>query len=99
MTANSSSTSASRTKLAVPRGLFDAFLGDVQVGLEYEFDPGEKEVRYYPDGSGHPGSPPYVQINAVWLGTDSISAEYFDIGWLQDWESRILEAHLSENEP
>lgn len=29
-------------------------LGEVEVGM----DPGEPMVMYYPDGSGHPGSPP-----------------------------------------
>lgn len=40
----------------------------------YEFritavcEPGEPEVRYYPDGSGYPGSPPTVEDIEVSLG-------------------------------
>ena len=35
--------------------------------VEYDFDPGEAEVLYYPDGSGHPGSPPEVNVYNIWL--------------------------------
>ena len=35
--------------------------------VEYDFDPGEPEVLYYPDGSGHPGSPPEVSVHSIWL--------------------------------
>ena len=35
--------------------------------VEYDFDPGEAEVLYYPDGSGHPGSPPEVSVYNIWL--------------------------------
>ena len=31
----------------------------------YDFTPGEREVRYYPDGSGYPGSDPDVTIYKV----------------------------------
>ena len=31
----------------------------------YEFDPGEKEETYYPDGSGYPGSSPDVNIYKI----------------------------------
>lgn len=30
--------------------------------VQYEFTPGEKMVRYFPDGSGYPGSPPDVEV-------------------------------------
>jgi hypothetical protein len=35
--------------------------------VEYDFDPGEAEVLYYSDGSGHPGSPPEVSVYNIWL--------------------------------
>ena len=42
--------------------------------VEYTFDPGEPEIRYYPgkrgccpNGDGCPGTPPSVQIDRVWL--------------------------------
>ena len=35
--------------------------------VEYDFDPGEPEELYYPDGSGHPGSPPEVSVHSIWL--------------------------------
>jgi hypothetical protein len=35
------------------------------VEIEFRYDPGERRVDYYPDGSGHPGCPPSVEIIAV----------------------------------
>ena len=31
----------------------------------YSYDPGEREVLYYPDGSGHPGSPSSIEIQKI----------------------------------
>ena len=31
----------------------------------YEYDPGDPEVTYYPDGSGYPGSPSDVNIYRI----------------------------------
>lgn len=36
--------------------------------LEYHYTPGEPMVRYYPDGSGYPGSSPEVEFTAVCTG-------------------------------
>jgi hypothetical protein len=33
-----------------------------EVEIEYDFSPGEKMVRYYPNGDGYPGSPPSVDL-------------------------------------
>ena len=41
---------------------------DINLNVEYYYDPGERMVMYYPDGSGHPGSPPSVEIQAVYAG-------------------------------
>jgi hypothetical protein len=37
----------------------------LDVEIEYKTYPGEPMVRYYPDGSGYPGSPPYAEIQRV----------------------------------
>ena len=39
----------------------------VDVQLIYDFDPGEPMVRYYPDGSGYPGSPAYCEIVDIYV--------------------------------
>ena len=35
---------------------------DIDIRFIYEFDPGEPEVLYHEDGSGHPGSAPSITI-------------------------------------
>lgn len=37
----------------------------LEVEVEFDANPGEPMVRYYPDGSGYPGSPPEVEITKV----------------------------------
>lgn len=41
----------------------DQFIGTVTI--EYRVYPGEPMVRWLPDGSGYPGSPPEVEIAKV----------------------------------
>ena len=41
---------------------------DINFNVEYYYDPGERMVMYYSDGSGHPGEPPSVEIQAVYAG-------------------------------
>lgn len=36
--------------------------GELKFQGSYNFSPGEKEVRYYKDGSGHPGCPPEFEL-------------------------------------
>jgi hypothetical protein len=37
----------------------------IEFVVEYWFTPGEKMVRYFRDGSGHPGSPPEIEWKAT----------------------------------
>jgi hypothetical protein len=37
----------------------------VDLRIDYDYRPAEKEVRYYSDGSGYPGCPESLEINAV----------------------------------
>lgn len=41
---------------------------DVCLFVKYEYDEGEPRVMYYSDFSGHPGSPPSVQVLEVYAG-------------------------------
>jgi len=39
----------------------------VELRVEYDYQPEEKEVRYYSDGSGYPGCPESFEITAIYL--------------------------------
>lgn len=57
---------------------FDCFLDRffATVEIEFEFIEGEEMVRYYPDGSGYPGSDPSVCIISTRI--TSLSNEAWD---------------------
>ena len=38
----------------------------ITLSVDYYYDKGEPMVMYYPDMSGHPGSPPSVEIYGVY---------------------------------
>lgn len=80
----------------VPKSAIPVFLGDLEVALEYEFDPGEKEVRYYRDGSGHPGSPPMVIALGVWIAGVEVSPTYFSPDIIEGWERESLQRELEK---
>lgn len=51
----------------------------VEFRIEYEFDRGSPMVRYYPDGSGDPGSDPEVSICKIELEVrTNLSYRYID---------------------
>ena len=41
---------------------------DINLNIEYYYDPGERMVMYFSDGTGHPGEPASVEIQAVYAG-------------------------------
>ena len=41
---------------------------DINLNIEYYYDPGERMVMYFNDGTGHPGEPPSIEIQAVYAG-------------------------------
>lgn len=41
---------------------------DIDLNVEYYYDPGERMVMYFNDGTGHPGEPPSIEIQAVYAG-------------------------------
>jgi hypothetical protein len=63
---------------------------ELSVEVEFEYDPGEAMVAYYADGSGHPGSPPSVEIGRVMCGGVDIT-EVLSDKELRDLEELILE--------
>jgi len=63
---------------------------DTELSVDYEYDPGEPMVMYYPDGTGHPGSAPSVEIHDIFAGETGIY-NVFDGRLIGDLEERILE--------
>ena len=41
------------------------YAGKGYLRVYYDYDPGEPEVTYYPDGSGHPGAPSWVEVTKI----------------------------------
>jgi hypothetical protein len=50
---------------------------EVEFEVNYDYQPGEPEVRYYSDGSGYPGCPESCDITEVNYGKRDMF-EYFD---------------------
>lgn len=50
----------------------------VTVYIEFDFFPGEPMVRYYSDGSGHPGSDPEIEPTLVIVTTAEIAGDVLD---------------------
>lgn len=46
--------------------------------IEYDYEPGEAKVMYYPDGSGYPGSPAGVAPWNVQVTTAEVAGETLD---------------------
>lgn len=63
---------------------------DVPLYIEYEYDPGEDMVMYYPDGSGHPGSASNVEILDIYVNETSI-IDILCYDTIETLETRILE--------
>lgn len=52
------------------RSAFVLFRG-VEFEVSYHYHPGDRQVQYYPDGSGYPGSPPDIEIEKIeYMGAD-----------------------------
>lgn len=76
-------------------------LYDLSVEVEYDYTPGEPEVRYYagkrggcPNGDGHPGCDAEVDILAVWLenGDKRIDiADYLPATAIEDLKEACME--------
>ena len=65
---------------------------DVPLTVSYYHNPGEPAVMYYKDGSGHPGEPPSIEIQAVYAGEIDIY-ELLDADMLDYIECKLIEKH------
>lgn len=62
--------------------------------VDYEYDKGEPMVMYYPDMSGHPGSPPSVEIHGVYLeGNEQDIYDALSEDCITTIEEKILESY------
>ena len=73
----------------------------IEATLHFDVSPGEPMVRYYPDGSGYPGSPPIVELTGITV--DSIEGEDTALTRsscpeLFEWLERHLEKTTDSNE-
>lgn len=41
---------------------------DIKLNINYYYNPGERMVMYFSDGTGHPGESPSVEIQEVYAG-------------------------------
>lgn len=65
---------------------------EVDLTVDYDFSPEEPTVWRYHDGSGHPGSPAYVDIQDILIGDVSI-IDIFDEDLFVELEEIILNEH------
>lgn len=65
---------------------------DINLNIEYYYDPGERMVMYFSDGTGHPGEPPSVEIQAVYAGDVDIY-ELLEADILDYIEQKLIEIH------
>jgi len=68
---------------------FDCELGAGTLKVEYEFDPGEPRVDYYPDGSGSPGTSPSVRIVKI-----TVDLTTPDTDFIEELEAEIADYEI-----
>lgn len=66
-------------------------IDDVCLFVQYDYEDGEPEV-YYSDGSGHPGSPAWVEVIDVFAGEVSIFNLLSD-AQIEEIKIQILESY------
>ena len=65
---------------------------DIDLNVEYYYNPGERMVMYLNDGTGHPGEPPSAEIQAVYAGDVDIY-ELLEADILDYIEQKLIELH------
>jgi hypothetical protein len=65
----------------------------INMAVDYYYDKGEPMVMYYPDGSGHPGSPPSVEIEGVYVDGETDIYELLSESVIDRIQEIILESY------
>ena len=65
---------------------------EVPLTVSYFHHLGEPMVMYFSDGSGHPGEPPSIEVQAVYAGEIDIY-ELLDADMLDYIEQKLIEKH------
>ena len=65
---------------------------DINLNVNYYYNPGERMVMYFSDGTGHPGEPPSVEIQAVYAGDVDIY-ELLEADILDYIEQKLIYLH------
>lgn len=65
----------------------------INIGVDYYYDKGEDMVMYYPDLSGHPGSPPSVEIEGVYVDGETDIYELLSESVIDTIQEIILESY------
>lgn len=75
------------------------FDSSLEVDVSYDFDPGEKMVRYYRDGSGDPGCPPSAEWTSIKVTTWRVGEEtrHRSDHWIWSALDRIAESIIERD--
>jgi len=65
----------------------------ITLSVDYYYDEGEPMVMYYPDMSGHPGSPPSVEIYGVYCDGETDIYELLSDRTIDSIQEAILESY------
>ena len=63
----------------------------VDLYVEYDYQPAEKEVRYDSDNSGYPGCPASLEITRVCIGDVDVSELFEYYGLIAKMEEEMFE--------
>lgn len=63
---------------------------ELELIVDYDYQPEEPMVRYYPDGSGYPGAAEEVTVTSVKFGNVELISELSD-EQIEEIEEQILE--------
>lgn len=69
---------------------------DLDVKVEYDYQPEEPQVRYYKDDSGYPGCDASLEVSKVFHQGVDITAFFENVGLIYDLESEILELLINK---
>jgi hypothetical protein len=75
---------------------------EIPVEVEFSYDPGEPEVRYYANGDGHPGSPESAEIESVKdtdTGEEIDVYEIFSREQIEELENKCIAAATEKETP